>query len=170
MKKSTEKNLIRKILACTLATALLTGCGWQMRGSKNIATNIDALTINASSAYGKMSRALQQEMRLQHIADAGSQAWNLQILDEKLEENIVAFSDANNAATYEIELQVRFSVSNHKGETVIAPNTERVVRIYEANDNRRLAMDREKDLLTTEVHTEMAANLLRRIDFIAKQK
>lgn len=108
-------------------------------------------------------------MRLQHIAASGLNAWNLVILDQQMEENVLAFSDTINAATNEIELTVQFTVTDAKGVTVIAPNTERVIRIYESNNNRRLAMDRETQLLKNEAYDEMAANLLRRVDFIAGQ-
>ena len=65
------KNLTGKILACTLATILLGGCGFQLRGSKNIAANIEALTVTSGQQYGKLARALEAEMRAQHISDTG---------------------------------------------------------------------------------------------------
>ncbi|HQQ64106.1 MAG TPA: hypothetical protein PLF22_11110 [Pseudomonadales bacterium] len=165
---------MKKLTTLMITTAMLcmlaSGCGWQLRGDKDHATNIRALSIASEAPYGKLSRALDQQMTVQHIARTGSNTWNLRILKEDLKKNIVAFSDTNNPATYELELQVRFSASNDKGETVIAPNTERVVRLYEYNNNRRLAMDRETDLLTDEIYNEMAGNLLHRVDFIAGQK
>ncbi len=164
------KSTFRKSLIAALLLTLVAGCGWQLRGSKNIVANIDGLKLSSQAPYGKLSRAIEEEMRIQHIASTGSHAWTLQILEEKMKQNIVAFSDTNNPATYEIELVVRFSVSNDKGEMVIAPNSERVVRPYEYNSNRRLAMDKETELLKDEVYQEMADNLLRRIDFIAGQK
>lgn len=159
-----------RTLASLALCILITGCGWQLRGSKNIAANIDALTVTSERTYGALERALEEEMRIQHIADSGNNAWSLVILDQEIQQNIVAFSDTNNAATVEIELQVRFSVNNHEGKMVIAPNTERIVRLYEVNNNRRLAMDRETELLKKEIHRDMAVSLLRRIDFIADQK
>lgn len=164
------KNIPVKIFSGTLLCILVSGCGWQLRGDKNHALNIPALTIASDAAYGKLSRALDQQIEIQHIATSGSHAWNIHILKEDLKKNIVAFSDTNNAATYELELQVRFSASNENGDVVIAPNTERVVRLYEYNNNRRLAMDRETDLLTDEIYNEMSSNLLHRVDFIAGQK
>jgi len=164
------KNHSMKFFAGILLCILATGCGWQLRGDKNHAVHIPALTITSDAPYDKLSRALDQQMEVQHIAKTGSSIWNLRILKEEMKKNIVAFSDTNNPATYELELQVRFSASNEKGDIVIAPNTERVVRLYEYNNNRRLAMDRETDLLTDEIYNEMAANLLHRVDFIAGQK
>ena len=156
-----------RVLLCLLLTLATAGCGWQLRGSKNIAANIPALTVVCNKSYGPMARALEQEMKLQHIPDSGEQAWTLQIISERMRTNTVAFSDTNNAATDEIELEVRFTATNEKGDTVITPNTERVVRLREVNSDRRLASDRETKLLEDEVYREMAANLLRRVDFVA---
>jgi LPS-assembly lipoprotein len=164
------KNQSIKILAAALLCMLAAGCGWQLRGDENHALNIPALTLTSDAPYDKLSRALNQQMEIQHIAKTGSKLWNLRIMSKDMKKNIVAFSDTNNPATYELELQVRFSASNEKGEVVIAPNTERVVRLYEYNNNRRLAMDRETDLLTDEIYNEMAVNLLHRVDFIAGQQ
>ena len=164
------KNLTGKILACTLATILLGGCGFQLRGSKNIASNIEALTVTSGQQYGKLARALEAEMRAQHISDTGEHAWNLVILDQRIKQNVLAYNDSANAALIEIELVVQFTVTNEKGETVIAPNSERVVRPYEPDNNRALATDRETKLMLNETYDEMAAALLRRIDFIAGQK
>jgi LPS-assembly lipoprotein len=160
---------IRILISLVLCLAV-SGCGWQLRGSKNITANIEALTVMAEMKHGKLVRSLDDAMHVQHIADSGQNAWQLIVLSEDLKQNVVAFSDTNNAASTEIELVVHFTVLNDKGETVIAPNTERVVRIYESDNNRRLAMDRETNLLKDEVYQEMANNLLRRIDFIAGQK
>jgi LPS-assembly lipoprotein len=159
-----------RLLASLVLCIAITGCGWQLRGSSNLATNIDALNITSGQHYGALSRSLEEQMRLQHIAASGLHAWNLVILDQEMKVNILAYSDTNNAATNEIELTVQFTVTDEKGVTVIAPNTERVVRLYESNNDRRLAMDRETQLLKNEAYEEMAANLLRRIDFIAGQK
>lgn len=164
------KNLSGKILACTLVAALLGGCGFQLRGSKNIAANISALTITSSSHYGKLDRALESEMHAQHIADAGPKAWNLIILDQTIKQNVLAYNNSANASMLEIELVVHFTVTNEKGETVITPNNERVVRLHEPDSNRALATDRETKLLQNEAYDEMAVSLLRRIDFIAGQK
>lgn len=164
------KYLTGKILACTLAALLLGGCGFQLRGSKNIAANIEALTITSGQSYGKLGRALEAEMRAQHIADSGQHAWNLVILDQTVKQNVLAYNNSENAALLEIEMVVQFTVTNGKGETVIAPNSQRVVRVYEPDSNRALATDRETKLLLDEAYREMAETLLRRIDFIAGQK
>lgn len=164
------KNLSGKILISTLVLALLGGCGWQMRGNRNIAANIPALNVTSSQKYGKLARALESEMHAQHIADTGAHAWNLVILEQNVKQNVLAYNDSDNAAMLQIELVVHFTVTNGKGETVIAPNNERVVRLYEPDSNRPLATDRETKLMLEEAYQEMAGNLLRRIDFIAGQQ
>jgi LPS-assembly lipoprotein len=163
------KNLTGKILACTLAALLLGGCGFQLRGSKNIAANIGALNVTSGQHWGKLSRALEAEMHAQHIADTGPKAWNLVILDQHINQNVLAYNNSDNVAMFEIELIVHFTVTNEKGETMIAPNNERVVRVYEPDTNRALATDRETKLLLDEAYNEMAASLIRRIDFRAGQ-
>lgn len=146
---------------------LLAGCGWHMRGSDSASTHVETLNIASAQTYGKLERALRAEMRTQHIGEGGADGWTLTILDQNIRQNLLAYNDSINAAMFEIELTARFTVTNAKGETIIAPNTERVVRPYEPSSNRALATDREANLMKTEAYNEMAANILRRINFIA---
>ncbi len=161
------KKHVLTILCFCLMTA---SCGWQIRGHKDSAVNIHALTVGGTSPYGRMVRSMEKQMQQQRIKSSGENAWYLMIITEDIRGTALAFGDSNNAASNEIELKVRFTVTDTKGETIIAPNTERAARIYTVNDNRRLAMDSEAELLTTELYDEMAINILRRIDFIAGQK
>ncbi len=162
---------IRNLIVTFFCALTIAGCGWHMRGSENSETKIQSLNIVSGQAYGKLERSLRKEMQRQHIEEGGTEGWTIQILDQKLRQNLLSYSDSINAAMFEIELTVQFTVTNAKGETIIAPNTERVVRPYEPSNNRALATDREAALMKNEAYDEMAVNLLRRINFIAgKQK
>jgi LPS-assembly lipoprotein len=160
---------ILKIISSLLICFFISSCGWHMRGSSETA-HITALNIHSAQSYGKLERELRSAMREQHIADSDPNAWNLIILNQDIRSNLLAYSDSINAAMTEIELVTHFTVTNNKGETIIAPTTERVVRPYEPNSNRALATDREAALMRSEAYKEMANNILRRIDFIAQQK
>lgn len=149
---------------------LLAGCGWHLRGSDSTGANIKTLNIASAQGYGKLERALRAEMRAQHIEEGGADGLTLTILSQNLRQNLLAYNDSINAAMFEIELTAQFTVTNAKGETLIAPNTERVVRPYEPSSNRALATDREANLMKTEAYNEMATNILRRINFIANEK
>ena len=148
---------------------LLAGCGWHLRGD-SAATNIKTLNITSAQTYGKLERALRAEMRAQHIEEGGADGLTLTILSQDLRQNLLAYSDSINAAMFEIELTTHFTVTNAKGETIIPPNMERVVRPYEPNSDRALATDRETALRKEDAYRDMAANILRRINFIAGKK
>ncbi len=159
---------IRLLLSLALCV-VITGCGWHMRGSEGSTANIKALTVVSGSPYGKTERAMEKQLKSNHIESNTPDSWHLQILKETMDGNTLAFSDDNNAATQEIILEVRFSVTDGKGAVVIEPTTERVTRILESDSNRRLSSDREIDLMKQEIHDEMAANLLRRINNITQK-
>lgn len=159
-----------RILACLFLCLTVAGCGWHLRGSTAGGTShITALKLVTESPYSRLSRSLDRQMKQEHIDQTAPNGWNLHILKEKTSGNTLAFSDSTYPATQEMVLEVRFSVSNPAGEEVIAPNTERVVRVLESDGDYRLAGDREQELMRDEMYDEMAANLLRRINFIAEQ-
>lgn len=154
------------VAALLVATA---GCGFHLRGA-NSTTSLEALTVTAADPYGELATAFEKEMRQLKIDKGGANAWQLVILEQELDNNVLAVSDTNNAATYEVELEVRFQALNPQGEVAIAPNTLRLVRNYEANNNRRLAMDRETQLLRNELYRDMARRLIERVNMIALQQ
>jgi LPS-assembly lipoprotein len=155
-----------RLLVSLLLCGIITGCGWHLRGAQDRPSNIDSVVLNAASPYSKTTRAMEKQIKIQHIKDSGTNTLHLQLIDEKMKSNTLAFSDSNYPATIEIQLEVRFSVTNAAGETIIAPNNERVVRVYESDSNRRLAGDRELDLIKDELYDEIAINILRRMDYI----
>ncbi len=157
-----------RILACLFLCITMVGCGWHLRGN-NGASHITALKLVTDSPYNRLSRAVDQQIKQQHIDATSPNGWNLHILKERMSGNTLAFSDSIYPATQEMVLEVRFSVSNPAGEEVIAANTERVVRVLESDSDRRLASDREQELIRDEMYEEMAINLLRRIDYMASQ-
>lgn len=159
-----------RLLASLALCILMGGCGFHLRGSNGTSANIEALTVTSGSPYGKMARSMEKQIKIQHIKTGTPDSWHLQIISEKFNSNILAYDDSIYPSTYERTLEVRFSVTNAAGEMVIVPNTERVVRVMESDSDRRLAMDRQDDLLESEMYEEMAQNLLRRIDFIASKK
>ena len=154
------------IAALVTATA---GCGFQLRGA-NSTSSLDALTVTAADPYGEFARAFDVEMRQRKIEKGGANSWQLIILEQEMDNNVLAVSDTNNAATYEVELEVRFQALNPQGDVAIEPNTLRLVRNYEANNNRRLAMDRETQLLRNELYRDMARRLIERVNMIALQQ
>lgn len=156
-----------RLLVSLLLCGIITGCGWHLRGAQDRPSNIDSMVLNAASPYGKTTRAMEKQIKLQKIKDTGTNTLHLQLINTKMQNNTLAFSDNNYPATIEIQLEVRFSVTNAAGETVIVPNIERVVRVYQSDSNRRLAGDRELDLIRDELYDEIAINILRRIDYIA---
>lgn len=162
-------NKFARLAVVATLLAATAGCGFQLRGA-NSTNSLEALTVTAADPYGEFARAFDVEMRQRNIDKGGANAWQLVILDQEMDNNVLAVNDTNNAATYEMELEVRFQALNPAGEVAIAPNTLRLVRNYEANNNRRLAMDRETQLLRNELHRDMARRLIERVNMIALQQ
>lgn len=163
------KKTLARLAAVAALIAVTTGCGFQLRGS-NATSHLTALTVTTAVPYDEFTTAFEREMRQRNIANGGADSWQLIIMEQEIDQNVLAISDTNNAATYELELNVRFQALNPAGEVAIAPNTMHVVRYYEANNNRRLAMDRETQLLRNELYRDMARRLIERVNVMAQQQ
>ncbi|MEZ5539761.1 MAG: LPS assembly lipoprotein LptE [Pseudomonadales bacterium] len=161
---------IRHLIALALCSLFITGCGWHLRGSNESVANIQSLNLLSGQAYGEMERSLRKEMQRQKIKEGDASGLTLTIIDQELRQNLLAYNDNINAAMFEIELIVRFTVTNAQGETIIPPNSERVVRTYEPSNNRRLATDREASLIKKEAYEELAINILRRVNYLVGEK
>jgi len=56
-----------RLLASLALCILLGGCGFHLRGSNGSSANIEALTITSGSPYGKMTRAMEKQIKVQQI-------------------------------------------------------------------------------------------------------
>jgi len=161
-----QPKLLRRLLTCFLLTALLSGCGFALRGSDTISTNFDALVLDLEQPNGEFARLLRRNLDVagvdvQQGGNSGSLAM-LRVTAERVANRAVTVNPQARAAQYELRLSVNISLSQ-AGQTLIADETLIVERTY-FEDIANLAGTRDEvQLITSELRRDLVDQLLRRL-------
>ena len=156
------------LLAAILA-AVLTGCGFQLRG-----------TLSGNLPYKTMMIALPDtsEVRVwleRYINAAGSteiiddpklaDATFQQLSDSRLK-TILSVNAQGRVREYRLQLNYRFRVVNAKGQILVPPNDVSLSRDITFDDSNVLAKDLEEGLLWRDMNNDLVNQIMRRLSII----
>jgi LPS-assembly lipoprotein len=156
------------LLAAILA-AVLTGCGFQLRG-----------TLSGNLPYKTMMIALPDtsEVRVwleRYINAAGSteiiddpklaDATFQQLSDSRIK-TILSVNAQGRVREYRLQLNYRFRVVNAKGQVLVPPNDVSLSRDITFDDSNVLAKDLEESLLWRDMNNDLVNQIMRRLSII----
>ncbi|MGL5006966.1 MAG: LPS assembly lipoprotein LptE [Plesiomonas sp.] len=151
------------LILTVVAIATTAGCGFHLRGTTQIPTNLQTMTLHSYDPYGPLTRAMREQMKLNNITLIDEQKANSDIptfrLNSASQGNIVS-SVFNNgiAAERNITLTVNASVLI-PGQDVY-PISVQISRAFFDNPNTALAKAAEASLLNDEMYQEAARRLM----------
>ena len=148
-------------LALVVLLASLAGCGFQLRG-----TDLAELgSVQLSGVSGDARRALVDAFAGQGITveSAASEGIRVRVEDQRSIRRPVATSASIDAAQYELRIELDYHIS--KGSTVIAPlTTIAAERIYAVDSLNLSGSYEEQQLLLAEMQTDLAGQIIQRIE------
>ncbi|HYH43772.1 MAG TPA: LPS assembly lipoprotein LptE [Burkholderiales bacterium] len=158
-----------KRLAILLAALLLTGCGFQLRGSA---------TLPFNTLYVDAPRASLFATQLRRVIGAGSQTRitntqaeadaTLQVLQELHEKEILSLSAGGRVRELQLRYRVQYQVYD-KDKNPVAPPGEIILRReYSFNDQDQLSKESEEALLYRDMQADAVQQLVRRLQAAAK--
>jgi outer membrane lipopolysaccharide assembly protein LptE/RlpB len=140
---------------------LLTGCGFQLRG-----TDLAALgDLNLSGVYGETRKAYVEHFAARglNITSTLTDGITVRFEDQRSQRRPVATSATIDAAQYELRLEVDFSV--HRGsETLVPLSTIWAERIYSVDSFNLAGSYEEQMMLIDDIRAELTRQILQRIE------
>ena len=151
-----------------LATLLgVAGCGFQLRGIE--AGGLESLNIVGASAAPLTSKSLRQalEDRDVQIVPAGAGVISVHILDERSHRRSIATTNVYDAAEYELRLELDVSIS--RDENFLLEDATLVAqRVYAVDSGNLSGSYEEQALLLSDMRVNLAEQLIRRVNFLAR--
>ncbi|MEP7155715.1 MAG: LPS assembly lipoprotein LptE [Betaproteobacteria bacterium] len=154
------------LLMC--AAALLTACGFHLRGEYNVPfASVFLSTSGASQVAITLRRELSNSpTKLMPTAkDAEAQ---LNITDERRERIILSLSGAGRVREYQLKLYVRYQLVDSKGAVPIPTSEIQLQRIMTYDDSQVIAKQQEEALLYKDMEVDAANQILRRMTAIKR--
>lgn len=157
-----------KMLVMVLATALLAGCGFQLRGKAEIPPQMRQLELVMPEGRSELRLELERTLRDNGIELVAGSPYRLQILSEKQGRRVETLTAQAKVDEYALRTEVRFQVE-HGNKLLIPPRAARAERVYTYNTDRVTAKDEEEVMLRHEMQRDIANQILRQYEAAAER-
>lgn len=159
----------RAALALT-AAALLSACGFQLRGS-NGQTALPFRTIyiglpDTSPLGAELKRYIRASASTDVVTDPKAAQALLDVLSEVREKTILSLNTQGRVREYTLHYRVRFRVRDGKNTELIAPTEIALKRDISFNESQAMAKENEEALLYRDMQSDLVQQLLRRLQTI----
>lgn len=154
----------RRAFVTAAASALLSGCGFQLRGSAQLPYETLFVDIPDSSALGaELKRNLRAGSSTRIVARREEAQAILAPTAEQRSKTILSLSSAGRVREFRLKYNFAFRVIDTQGRDIIAPVTLLIERDFPFNDTQVLAKESEEALLYRDMQTDMVQQVLRRL-------
>ena len=152
-----------------IAALLLSGCGFQLRGSATLP--FDTLYIDAapSSVFAtELRRVVGYGSQTRVTNTQAEAAATLQVVYELREKEILSLSAGGRVRELQLRYRVTYQVFD-KAKNMITPRSEIVLRRdMSFNDQVTLSKESEETLLYRDMQTDAVQQLVRRLQAVAR--
>lgn len=144
-----------------LAALVITSCGFQLRDSYQLPTQLESVYIQAEP-FSEFAEILASRLQLAGAElDEEPQQTVIQLVRDSLDRRTLSLSSSGQVAEYELIYTVEYVL--HNGPQTSIPLQVEVFRDYQDDPNFALAKTREREVLVTEMREDAARQILRQI-------
>ena len=148
---------------------LVSGCGFQLRGTVDIPQEWLALHLVTASPNGELSKGVRSSFANNGVQwlEAGDANYVLHLGDEKFEQRNLSIGANARAAEFELTLSTTLRVLDGKGAEVLPQSDVLVHKIMTHDPSNVTGKVEESNLLRREMRQELVQQLMRNIRFAA---
>jgi len=155
-----------------LVLALLTGCGFQLRGQSDLPPEMSTTRLVVPDRTGEFARELELLLRgngVKLVDESGPDVAELRILDDRITRRALTISGTARVREFLLTFELRFALIGPDGEPMLGPETLRQERDFQFDEQEILGAATEEERIREELHRTMAAALLRRLEAFGRQ-
>jgi LPS-assembly lipoprotein len=158
-------------LLAVLATILLAGCGFHLRGSFELPPAM-AVTQVKGDEFSVLVRELRSQLRSRgaRVVDEPDEATAvLEVLRINESRRTLSVSGATGKVSqYEVRVAAEYTLRNAEGGMLVEPHTASLVRSYDFDSDDVLGKDREESLLKRQMQEDLATSILQRLSRLTR--
>ena len=156
--------MMKKLLLTTMI--LLSACGWQLRNSQVVPTDLGNLYLSSNDAHSDLIQELTRALNVYGVKIVSSSAdasYSVVIVDFRQTRRTGTINSAARAAEYQLNEEVDFLIVGADGSQLIPLSTASVERVYEFDEQDVLASDSEERLVRNGMREEIVRQILNRL-------
>lgn len=155
------------LLGALLMISALAGCGFQLRGSANLPAEMSTTWVNIPDPTSAFARELELLLRGNGVTLAegpGEDVAELRITRERISRRALTISGDARVREFELVFDLRFSLVDAAGDVLLGPESLRLERDFQFDEQEILGATTEEELLREDLRRDMAAALVRRLE------
>jgi LPS-assembly lipoprotein len=149
--------------------ALLTACGFHLRGQGGDALPFQTLYIQHADAHSAFVAELKRALETNGVtitSTADKSPLTLDIVNEATDKQILSLSAAGRVLEYRLQFHVSFRVHDARQRDWMAPDEITLRRSYTYDDTQVLAKAREEAMLYQDMRTDAVQQIMRRLGHV----
>lgn len=153
-----------KIPLVLLLAALLTACGFQLRGAYPLA--FDSIYIGlpeTGEMHARLKRSIMAGSQVKVLSDKEEAQVMLQVLADQQTKNILSLSAAGRVSEYQLVRNFSFRLVDANNREWLAPAQITIRRDVSYNDDQVLSKESEENLLWRDIQDDLVQQILRRM-------
>lgn len=156
-----------------VTTCLLAGCGFQLRGTAGAGAALPdswkTMYLVTGNPNGEFSQAVRTVFTTNGVTWTDKDAANYIFIlgPDRFDQTNLSLNNEARVSQLELTLQSTFSVRSASGTEVMPDTNATVIRQMENDPRNAMGMGEEVRILRSEMNTELAQQIIRRIGFFA---
>jgi LPS-assembly lipoprotein len=155
-----------RTIATFFLLALLTSCGFHLRGEVPLAAPLKRMYLQSPDPYGELARNLRLGLEAAgvHLTESKDQAAIvLEILNEKTTQQLLSVGGTQQTRQYNLILAVTFQLTSPKGNIVMPPQTVSDTQALTVQADQVLGGSNEQNNLYQQMRQDIVFTLLNRL-------
>lgn len=171
----TNARLVPKVkwVLSILIVCLVTACGFHLRGDYQLSPQMSNTFIKMSNQNSELFRSLKRTLQASdiNVVETPQQAQAvLSIVDEKQEKRVLSVDSQGRAREYEINYQIRFSVTLADDAVLVDEQLIQLQRDFLFDTEDVLGKSREQDTLIKDMQHDMVRLIMLRLQAVEKNE
>lgn len=153
-----------QVLAALALPAVVSGCGFRLRGERTLPFETIFLGFGVNSPLGaELARNIRAGTRTDVVTDRSKAQAILEVLGESREREVLAVNAQGKTREYQLRLRFAFRVHDGKGNEYVPPSTVAIQRDIAFNEAQVLAREAEEAVMFRDMQSDLVQQVLRRL-------
>lgn len=164
------QSLLKTLILGLVCAGIITGCGWQLRGSLALPPGADSIYVTAEDNYGTLTSDLRKLLEANNVQASDNKAdaqYSIIILNQNEKRRTVAVGSSSLTAEYELTLDVEYRIEDADGKALVIQDTASTARSYSYDRNDTIAANEEEQLIKEEMRLNVVSQIMRRLRYSA---
>lgn len=154
----------RNLLIVGLA-ALLSACGFQLRGTGDVQFALKELNVTARNAYGETVQQLRDVLASNDVKVYAGAPYTLVLSNESENRRSASYTSGARTAEYELTMALEYQIRGAQN-LLLTSNRVEVQNYYQQDDNNLTGSDQEAAQLRNELRRELIQQLAQNLQQI----